>query len=88
MSSTAAKEAAAPEQEQQHGGSAEKPTAADGQEKTGIVSYWGIQPPKLVKEDGTEWRWFCFRVSRALTNTIFLFFSCNHARFLHSNFNL
>ena len=88
MSSTAAKEAAAPEQEQQHGGSAEKPTEADGQEKTGIVSYWGIQPPKLVKEDGTEWRWFCFRVSRALTNTIFLFFSCNHARFLHSNFNL
>ncbi|RLM73080.1 ubiquinol oxidase 2, mitochondrial-like [Panicum miliaceum] len=64
MSNTAAEEAAreAAAPEQQHGGSTEKPKAADGQEKKGIVSYWGIiQPPKLVKEDGTEWRWFCFR---------------------------
>jgi ubiquinol oxidase len=71
MSSTAAeaatREAAAPEQH--GGGSTEKPKPADGQEKKGIVSYWGIESPKLVKEDGTEWRWFCFRVSRALTNT-------------------
>lgn len=61
MSSTAAeaaKEAAAPQQRQ-------KPEAAapEGQNKQGIVSYWGIEPRKLVKEDGTEWTWFCFRVS-------------------------
>lgn len=59
MSSTAAeaaKEAAAPQQRQ-------KPEAAapEGQDKKGIVSYWGIEPRKLVKEDGTEWTWFCFR---------------------------
>ncbi|XP_072989069.1 ubiquinol oxidase 1a, mitochondrial-like [Typha latifolia] len=29
--------------------------------KKEIVSYWGIQPSKLVKEDGTEWKWSCFR---------------------------
>jgi len=62
MSSTAAaeaaKEAAAPEQRQKP----EAP-APEGQDKKAVVSYWGIQPPKLVKEDGTEWRWFCFRLS-------------------------
>ncbi|KAL6985600.1 Alternative oxidase, mitochondrial precursor [Sarracenia purpurea var. burkii] len=26
-----------------------------------IVSYWGIPPEKVTKEDGTEWRWTCFR---------------------------
>ncbi|XP_066345793.1 ubiquinol oxidase 1b, mitochondrial-like [Miscanthus floridulus] len=60
MSSTAAaeaaKEAAAPEQRQKT-----VSAAPEGQDKKAIVSYWGIQPPKLVKEDGTEWRWFCFR---------------------------
>ncbi|EES12782.1 hypothetical protein BDA96_06G221500 [Sorghum bicolor] len=53
MSSTAA----APEQRQKP----EAP-APEGQDKIkAVVSYWGIQPRKLVKEDGTEWRWFCFR---------------------------
>ncbi|TMX03911.1 hypothetical protein EJD97_013053 [Solanum chilense] len=26
----------------------------------GIVSYWGIQPRKVAKEDGTPWKWNCF----------------------------
>ncbi|KAL8170540.1 hypothetical protein V2J09_022344 [Rumex salicifolius] len=25
-----------------------------------IQSYWGVVPRKLVKEDGTEWKWNCF----------------------------
>lgn len=28
----------------------------------GIVSYWGVSPPKVTKEDGSAWRWNCFRV--------------------------
>ncbi|XP_066347898.1 ubiquinol oxidase 1b, mitochondrial-like [Miscanthus floridulus] len=41
----------------------EKPEAPvpEGQDKKAVVSYWGIQPRKLVKEDSTERRWFCFR---------------------------
>lgn len=35
--------------------------ATDPQNKKAVVSYWGIQPPKLVKEDGTEWKWLSFR---------------------------
>ncbi|KAL6843783.1 hypothetical protein ACP4OV_026354 [Aristida adscensionis] len=35
--------------------------AADEQSKKSIVSYWGIESRKLVKEDGTEWPWFCFK---------------------------
>lgn len=65
MSSTAAEAAREPAAPEQYAGG-EKPKAANGgQEKKGIISYWGIEPRKLVKEDGTEWRWFCFRVSRA-----------------------
>lgn len=26
-----------------------------------IVSYWGVSPAKVTKEDGTEWRWTCFK---------------------------
>ncbi|XLR63826.1 hypothetical protein S83_014498 [Arachis hypogaea] len=26
-----------------------------------IASYWGINPSKITKEDGTEWKWNCFR---------------------------
>ncbi|CAL5359359.1 unnamed protein product [Camellia sinensis] len=26
-----------------------------------IVSYWGVSPAKVTEEDGTEWRWTCFK---------------------------
>lgn len=26
-----------------------------------IVSYWGVDPPKISNQDGTPWRWNCFR---------------------------
>lgn len=28
----------------------------------GIASYWGVEPNKITKEDGSEWKWNCFRV--------------------------
>jgi hypothetical protein len=47
-------------------GNGEKKEAAKGNgEKKEVVinSYWGIdQSNKLVREDGTEWKWTCFRV--------------------------
>ncbi|KAG8382054.1 hypothetical protein BUALT_Bualt05G0036600 [Buddleja alternifolia] len=34
----------------------------DDQGGTAIVSsYWGVAPPKISKEDGSPWRWNCFR---------------------------
>ncbi|MED6147286.1 hypothetical protein PIB30_042811 [Stylosanthes scabra] len=27
----------------------------------GIVSYWGIQPSKVTKDDGSQWNWTFFR---------------------------
>lgn len=38
----------------------------EGGDKKAVVinSYWGIeQNNKLVRDDGTEWKWTCFRVS-------------------------
>ncbi|PIA25864.1 hypothetical protein AQUCO_10500003v1 [Aquilegia coerulea] len=29
--------------------------------ETAIASYWGVGPSKITKEDGTEWKWHCFR---------------------------
>lgn len=31
-----------------------------GPDEKAVVSYWGVQPKKVTKEDGTEWRWSCF----------------------------
>ena len=27
-----------------------------------VVSYWGVAPPNITKEDGSPWMWNCFRV--------------------------
>ncbi|VFQ62497.1 unnamed protein product [Cuscuta campestris] len=40
------------------GGAAATNTGPSGGE---IVSYWGVAPSKVSKEDGTEWKWSCFR---------------------------
>ncbi|GLT57783.1 hypothetical protein SLA2020_307320 [Shorea laevis] len=32
-----------------------------GKDEKSIVSYWGIESGKVKKDDGTEWRWSCFR---------------------------
>nr|XP_010906709.2 ubiquinol oxidase 2, mitochondrial-like [Elaeis guineensis] len=42
------------------GGAAADGTACEKKEKA-VVSYWGMAPAKLCKEDGTEWKWSCFR---------------------------
>lgn len=42
----------------------EKKKAVDGgdnKDEKKAVSYWGVEAPKLTKEDGTEWKWNCFR---------------------------
>ncbi|XP_008785032.2 ubiquinol oxidase 2, mitochondrial-like [Phoenix dactylifera] len=35
--------------------------AAEGKKEKAVVSYWGMAPAKLFKEDGTEWKWSCFK---------------------------
>ncbi|KAK4486292.1 hypothetical protein RD792_008963 [Penstemon davidsonii] len=32
-----------------------------GAGKAIVSSYWGVAPPKVTKEDGSPWRWNCFR---------------------------
>ena len=57
-SSPAAAAAASPQK-------AKEEAAKDGGDKKAVVinSYWGIeQTNKLMREDGTEWKWTCFRV--------------------------
>ncbi|KAK7307375.1 hypothetical protein VNO77_40383 [Canavalia gladiata] len=38
-----------------------KVDAGGNKEENKIVSYWGVQPSKITKQDGTEWKWNCFR---------------------------
>nr|Q41224.1 RecName: Full=Ubiquinol oxidase 1, mitochondrial; AltName: Full=Alternative oxidase 1; Flags: Precursor [Nicotiana tabacum]AAC60576.1 alternative oxidase [Nicotiana tabacum]prf//2019465A Aox1 gene [Nicotiana tabacum] len=52
--------------DKQHDKKAENGSAAatgggDGGDEKSVVSYWGVQPSKVTKEDGTEWKWNCFR---------------------------
>ncbi|XP_057785784.1 ubiquinol oxidase 2, mitochondrial-like [Salvia miltiorrhiza] len=50
------------EEEKVNDGSAgsSAPAGGDGKDNKGIVSYWGIERPKITKEDGSEWRWNSF----------------------------
>lgn len=52
------------EEEKVSGGSDGSSAAAggDGKDNKGVVSYWGVERAKVTKEDGSEWRWSCFRV--------------------------
>ncbi|KAJ6881527.1 hypothetical protein NC651_028193 [Populus alba x Populus x berolinensis] len=46
-----------------------QPVAEGGdkaEEKNAIVSYWGVPPSRVTKEDGTEWKWNCFRIDLVL----------------------
>ncbi|KAK3429721.1 hypothetical protein EUGRSUZ_E01213 [Eucalyptus grandis] len=46
------------QQQQQQTAEEEKRAAAGGK---AIASYWGVEPSKVTRGDGTEWRWTCFR---------------------------
>ncbi|XP_039121047.1 ubiquinol oxidase 2, mitochondrial-like [Dioscorea cayenensis subsp. rotundata] len=46
---------------QEEVGQQEEPATTPGDERKEVVSYWGMAPLKLMKEDGTEWKWNCFR---------------------------
>nr|UHK02568.1 mitochondrial alternative oxidase 1b [Ipomoea batatas] len=45
------------EKDEKNGGAATTGSRTD----SAVVSYWGVDPPKVSKEDGTEWKWQCFR---------------------------
>lgn len=36
-------------------------TGSENGEQKAIVSYWGVPPANLTKEDGSPWKWHCFR---------------------------
>lgn len=57
--------------EEKSGGAAREAPAS---EKKAVTSYWGVEPRKLAKEDGTDWRWSCFRVSIVSSSSHNLFF--------------
>lgn len=41
---------------------AKKTAAAGKSDQKALASYWGVPPSKFTKEDGSTWRWACFRV--------------------------
>lgn len=43
--------------------------APKGEEKA-VASYWGVAPAKHLKEDGTEWKWNCFKVFNSITQPL------------------
>ncbi|CAL9117439.1 unnamed protein product [Musa textilis] len=36
-------------------------SASTKREEKALASYWGVAPRRLFNEDGTEWRWTCFK---------------------------
>ncbi|MQM13782.1 hypothetical protein Taro_046709 [Colocasia esculenta] len=37
------------------------PQGEGSAQQEAVVSYWGVSPSRLVKDDGSEWRWTCFK---------------------------
>ncbi|KAJ6672815.1 ALTERNATIVE OXIDASE [Salix viminalis] len=58
-------------------------TVAEGcdkaEEKNAIVSYWGVPPSRVTKEDGTEWKWNCFRPWETYTADLSINLTKHHA---------
>lgn len=63
LNDTTEEKVAAKEEKKPETGSAGDSGGADGK---GLASYWGVQPKKIIKEDGTEWKWSCFMVCHFL----------------------
>ncbi|KAG6408300.1 hypothetical protein SASPL_131305 [Salvia splendens] len=38
-----------------------KPGANGEDDRAAVSSYWGVAPPQVRKDDGSPWRWNCFR---------------------------
>lgn len=39
-----------------------------------VSSYWGIKPEQVKKDDGTPWKWNCFRVCISMHINIYCMF--------------
>ncbi|KAK6121216.1 hypothetical protein DH2020_045042 [Rehmannia glutinosa] len=60
MMSTAAEPSSAPAVAEKDNKTNGVATGNVGKGEVVVSSYWGIQRPKLTREDGTEWPWNCF----------------------------
>lgn len=50
------------QKEQLLNGSAGNNNDDGGSGNKDVASYWGIKPEQVKKDDGTPWKWNCFRV--------------------------
>ncbi|KAL5550799.1 hypothetical protein UlMin_000975 [Ulmus minor] len=48
-------------------------------DEKGIVSYWGVPPSRITKEDGTDWKWSCFRPWETYKSDISIDLKKHHA---------
>ncbi|XP_072988545.1 ubiquinol oxidase 2, mitochondrial-like [Typha latifolia] len=53
-------------------------SAGGRKEEKAAVSYWGVEASKLVKADGTEWKWSCFRPWETYSSNVSIDLSKHH----------
>ncbi|GMI99453.1 hyper-sensitivity-related 3, alternative oxidase 1A [Hibiscus trionum] len=53
--------------------------AVGAKDDKGIVSYWGLDPTKVSKEDGAPWKWTCFRPWEAYSADLSIDLKKHHA---------
>lgn len=61
------------EKEQKESQSSVSDDAKKGSDSVVVSNYWGIQRPKITREDGSEWPWNCFMVRSTSQNYIYIF---------------
>ncbi|KAK8536975.1 hypothetical protein V6N12_043160 [Hibiscus sabdariffa] len=57
----------------------EEKQALGAKDDKGIVSYWGLEPTKVSKEDGAPWKWTCFRPWEAYSADLSIDLKKHHA---------
>nr|prf alternative oxidase 1 [Solanum tuberosum] len=71
---------AAPEGETAAKGDVDVTKKAEGDtEQKAVVSYWGVPPSRVTKEDGSPWRWACFRPWEAYESDMSIDLKKHHA---------
>ncbi|KAL4383862.1 hypothetical protein GQ457_15G000660 [Hibiscus cannabinus] len=57
----------------------EEKQALGAKDDKDIVSYWGLEPTKVSKEDGAPWKWTCFRPWEAYSADLSIDLKKHHA---------
>ncbi|PKA52164.1 Ubiquinol oxidase 1, mitochondrial [Apostasia shenzhenica] len=53
--------------------------ASGPKKEKGVASYWGVDPPKVTRDDGSDWKWSCFKPGDTYSSDLSINLAKQHA---------